>query len=522
MTAHAPDGPVVVHSVHAPDHEHVHDDAPLSDLEDNPVWQQDNVTLRSVGMDIGSSGTQVVFSRLHLRRIGEDLTSRYIVVRRDTVYRSPVALTPYAGAEQIDAAALGSIIDLAYAQARVDPAEIDTGVVILTGEALRRSNAAAIAGILAERGGELVTATAGHHMEAMLAAYGSGAAQLSYDRSLRILNVDIGGGTTKLALMDAGRVVRTAALHIGGRLQVVDDDGRVVRLDPAGAEHARRAGFTWRLGDLVSEQDLDLVARTMAETLIRALIVQAPSEDVTGLLLTEALGELGHIDGIMLSGGVAEYVYDRESRGFGDLGRPLGRAVRRHLDAGALPFPLLPAGECIRATALGASEYSVQLSGNTACITRPEALLPRRNLQVLRPPYELGAAVDAAAVADSVRRYLRAMDVPAQGTDIALALAWSGLPSHPRLLAFATGIRDGLRDRLAAGQPLYVLLDGDVAMTLGRILQDELGVTADLLVLDGLSLRDFDYIDLGRVRLPSGTVPVTIKSLVFNEDPRNA
>ena len=99
---------------------------------------------------------------------------------------------------------------------------------------------------------------------------------------------------------------------------------------------------------------------------------------------------------MVFSGGVAEYVYGREPRDFGDLGRPLGRALRRRMDSGALPFRLLPAGECIRATALGASEYSVQLSGNTGCITDPEALLPRRNLQVVRPDCVLGEKIDAA------------------------------------------------------------------------------------------------------------------------------
>ena len=501
-----------VHSAYTPDHDHDHDEDALSPLEDNPVWQQDNVTLHSVGMDIGSSGTQVVFSRLFLRRIGEDLTSRYLVVRRETVYRSPVALTPYASAEHIDAEALGTIIDHAYGQARVDPADVDTGVVILTGEALRRRNAVAIAGVLAERGGELVTAAAGHHMEAMLAAYGSGAAHASYVRGCRLLNVDIGGGTTKLALVDRGRVVATAAVHVGGRLQVVDADGRIVRLDPAGREHAARAGFSWALGDVVREEDVVRVAERMADTLVEA-IGGAPD-----MLLTEPLGDVGDVEGVMLSGGVAEYVYGRESLEFGDLGVPLGRAVRARLDAGAVKFPLLPAGECIRATALGASEFSVQLSGNTGWISDADALLPRRNLQVVRPAYELADEVDAEVVASAVRRQLRSLGVD-EG-DVVLALSWTGPPSHVRLLAFARGVRDGLAERLARGRPVYVVLDEDVAMSLGRLLRDELGVTADLLVLDGVNLRDFDYIDLGKVRHPSRTVPVTIKSLVFPEDPR--
>ena len=513
--SHGDDEPRTVWSAYVPDHDHEHDDDALP-LEDDPVWQQDNVTLHSVGMDIGSSGTQVVFSRLHLRRIGEDLTSRYVVVRRETVYRSPVALTPYASAEAIDAEALGTVIDRAYGEAAVDPADIDTGVVILTGEALRRRNAEAIAGVLAERGGALVTATAGHNMEAMLAGYGSGAARVSFDTGQRILNVDIGGGTTKLALVDRGEVVATAAVHIGGRLQVVDDDGRIVRLDPAGRGHAARAGFSWELGDTARPEDLARVAEAMADALVAA-VAGDPPPDVRALYLTDPLPELGPIDGVMFSGGVAEYVYDRESRWFGDLGRPLGRAVRARVDAGVLPHRLLPAGECIRATALGASEYSVQLSGNTGCITDPDAMLPRRDLQVFRPAYELGETVDPAAVATAIRRHLVAQVAGDPDADIALAMSWTGLPSHRRLLAFAQGLPDGLADRIAAGRPVYVVLDGDVAMTLGRLLREELGVTSDLLVVDGLSLRDFDWIDIGRVRHPSNTVPVTIKSLVFSD-----
>ncbi|MFE7122653.1 ethanolamine ammonia-lyase reactivating factor EutA [Streptomyces sp. NPDC057617] len=504
-------------------HAHVHDDHDDEEpgaLEDNPIWQQDNVTLNSVGMDIGSSGTQVVFSRLLLRRIGEDLTSRYIVVRRETVYRSPVVLTPYASAERIDAEALGSVIDRAYRDAAVDPAAVDTGVVILTGEALRRRNAEAIAGVLAERGGDLVTATAGHTMEAMLAAYGSGAAKVSYDTGLRILNIDIGGGTTKLAVLDRGEVVSTAAVHIGGRLQVMDGAGRIVRLDPAGRRHAARAGFDWEPGDPVRPEEAERVAEAMADALVAAVTGGPPPPEVAELLLTAPLMVPGPVDGVMFSGGVAEYVYGRQTEAFGDLGLPLGRAVRRRVDSGALPFPLLPAGECIRATALGASEYSVQLSGNTGFVSDPGALLPRRDLRVVRPVLALGKNVDADAVEAAVRHRLAAVEEVAADTDVAVALSWSGPPSHRRLLAFARGLRDALAERTARGRAVLVVLDGDVALTLGRLLRDELGVTGPLLVIDGLRLRDFDHIDIGRVRQPSNTVPVTIKSLVFGEDPR--
>jgi ethanolamine utilization protein EutA len=499
------------------DHDHdFPDDGPL---EDNPIWIADHVTLTSVGIDIGSAGTQVIFSRIHLRRLGEDLSSRYFVVSRETLFRSPVALTPYRSEDHIDEVKLGDIIDDAYAAARIAPDAIDTGAVILTGEALRRENARAIAGIIAEKGGDFVCATAGHHMEAMLAAYGSGAATVSSAEHKRILNIDIGGGTTKLAVVENGKVTATAAFHVGGRLQVVDASGRIVRLDPAGRHHAQQAGFAWNLGDTAAPVALDAVADHMAAALMAALAARPLPPEIARLYLTDPIADFGTLDGIMFSGGVGEYVYGREDRDFGDLGRRLGGAIRRRLDAGALPWRLLPAGECIRATALGASEYSVQLSGNTSYISAPGVLLPRRNLQVLQPDFAAADAIDPDALAAAIRAHMMAFDIEPD-REIALALRWQGLPAYARLAAFAEGIRRGLAERIAAGQAIFIMLDGDVAQTLGAILREELGITSEILVIDGVMLMDFDYIDLGRVRLPSNTVPVTIKSLVFSEDPR--
>src|SRR5262249_29057482 len=198
----------------------------------------------------------------------------------------------------------------------------------------------------------------------------------------------------------------------------------------------------------------------------------------------------------------------------------LGRAIRAKLDAGALPWPLLPAGECIRATALGASEYSVQLSGNTSYISKPGELLPRRNLQVVQPPYECGEVIDPAALAKSIRDHFTAFDLIEGEGEVALALRWQGAPSYERIAAFAEGIRHGLKNTIEHMKPVFVMLDGDIAQTLGAILREELLVESEILCIDGVMLRDFDYIDLGRIRMPSYTVPVTIKSLVFSEDPR--
>ncbi len=504
------------------DHDHDHDFDDDGPVEDNPLWQQDNVALTTVGIDIGSSGTQVIFSRVHLRRLAEDLTSRYYVVARETLFQSQVALTPYQNEDRIDDASLGAIIDDAYVAAGLPPEQIDTGVVILTGEALRRENAQRIAAILSEKGGEFVTATAGHHMEAMLAAYGSGAARVSSDQAKRILNIDIGGGTTKLGLVENGKVIATAAIHIGGRLQVVEQ-GRIVRLDPAGKHHAARAGFEQRAATrrcCRCRRFAQSAADAMADALVAAIRMRPLPPDIARLYLTDPIADLNRIDGVMFSGGVAEYVYEREDRDFGDLGRGLGHAIRARIAGGALPWPVLPAGECIRATALGASEYSVQLSGNTSYISAPAELLPRRNLQVLLPPFVCAERIDPDDLAHAIRNHITAFDLDDTDRDIALALRWSGPPSYPRLAAFAKGIKRGLAERIAKRLPLYIMLDGDVAHTLGHLLRDECHIGGDLLVIDGVVLWDFDYIDLGRIRMPSYTVPVTIKSLVFSEDPR--
>jgi ethanolamine utilization protein EutA len=490
-----------------------HDDEPDVPLEENPVWQQDNVMLRSVGVDIGSSGTQVAFSRLYLRRLSENLTSRYVVVRRELHFQSEVEFTPFADDLRIDAAALGKILDQAYAEARVTPDDIDTGVVILTGEALRRHNAQAIAAVASEHAGDLVCASAGHHMEAMLAAYGSGAVQASHRDHSRLLNVDIGGGTTKLTLVEDGRITATAAFQVGGRLVALGADGTVVRLEPGGLRHARRAGIRLELGAAAGPGALDAIADRMAAELLRVL-GGAPSADPS-LWLTDPLPALGRLDGLVFSGGVAEYVYGTETRAFGDLGPRLGAALASAGQTGRLPAPVRPAVARIRATVLGASEYTVQLSGITSYLSAPERTLPRRNLPVARPHYDLADVVDAAAAGEEIRRHVARFG---PGTaDLAVALHWAGPPEYSRLRGLADAVARGLADRIAAGAALYLMLDGDVARTLGLLLREELGIANDLVVIDGVLLRDFDYVDLGQVRQPSGTVPVTIKSLVFGQ-----
>jgi ethanolamine utilization protein EutA len=506
---------------HTPDDHHVGPDFE-GPIEEHPLWQRDNVTLRSVCIDVGSAGTQIVFSLMHLRRQAVDLSTRYLVVARHTLYESPISLTPYRGETMIDDRALGALVDEAYGAAHLHPNDIDTGVVILTGEALRRDNAERIARILAEKCGELVCASAGHHMEAMLAAHGSGALEASYQRGERVLNIDVGGGTTKLSVIDRGSVLSTAAIHVGARLVAVDPGGRIERLDPAGRTHATLAGLVWRLGDSVDDGALERVAESMADVLVAALTEPNPGKEVMDLYLTEPIRELEHIDSLVFSGGVAEFVYGRERRDFGDLGRRLGEALRRRVDDGRLPWTLLSDSQGIRSTALGGSEFTAQLSGNTSYVSDAEALLPRRNVQVVRPEFGFTDEFEPEHLAEAIRRHMAMFDGFETEADVVLAFHWTGSPEFRRIRALAEGIRQGMAERIARGKPLYMILNADIAMNLGAMLREDMAVPNEVLAIDGLTLWDFDYIDIGRMRLPSRTLPVTIHSLVFRETPQTA
>jgi ethanolamine utilization protein EutA len=497
------------------DHFHGDDDYALDyDPHFDGRWLSDNVDLVSVGIDVGSSGTQVVFSRIRMSRMDDSLSSRYVVVSREQLYQSPVAFTPYGKGSLIDTEALAAIVDEAYGRAGFTPETIDTGAVILTGEALRRENAFGIADVLAAAGGDFVCTMAGHHIEAQLAAYGSGAAWMSQQNGSRILNIDIGGGTTKYALIERGRVVETAAIHVGGRLHVFGEQERLVRLEPAGQSLAARAGLAWSLDAPTTALEREALASLMADTIVAGATGTAPADTV----LTDALPDLTSIAGVMFSGGVSEFVYGRETRDFGDMGRLVGTRLARMAATGHLPWPVLPAGTGIRATALGLSEYSVQLSGNTIFVSDPDRLLPRRNLRVIRPDIALPEAIETEKVAEAITAHLARYRT--EGETPAYAFHWDGTPSHARISAFARGLAMALAEDARNAQPIYIVLDGDIARTLGHLLRDELHVASPLMIVDGIALSDFEYIDFGRIRRPSNTVPVTIKSLLFSKDPR--
>src|ERR1700729_4424188 len=212
---------------------------------------EDQICVLSVGVDIGSSTSHLVFSRIVLER----LDSRYVVTERESFYQSHILLTPYSAEETIDADALGAFIAGQYKDAKIDPDEIDTGALILTGVAVRRRNARRIGELFAAQAGKMVAVSAGDSLETVMAAYGSGAAGRPVPGGAPLINVDIGGGTSKIAVCAEGKVIDVTALDVGARLVVLDDPRRIVRLEEAGRRFGSELGLKLEPGAMLADQD---------------------------------------------------------------------------------------------------------------------------------------------------------------------------------------------------------------------------------------------------------------------------
>lgn len=498
-----------------PDHHHgddgpaQHDEAPEEDY-----WDVENVELTTVGIDIGSSTSHLMFAQVHLQRLAQGLSSRFVVVDRKVLWRSPVLLTPYLPDNSIDAELLGDFVADCYRKVGFQRSAVDSGAVVLTGEALKRSNARAVADLFAAEAGTFVCASAGHHLEAVMAAHGSGAVAESREHSGVRLHVDIGGGTAKLAIISEGQVLGTAAVAVGGRLVALD--GRdVVRVEGPALEVARVAGVPLVLGEKLTEDDEEALVRAFAAILLSCINGGGiPAGFPADLLLVDdrPVGVVPEV--VSFSGGVGEYLYERESQTFGDIAPALAAQIREALADGRLPMRLADSRHHIRATVIGASQFSVQVSGNTVALSGTE-VLPLRNLPVLFPHVSLAGDIDAATVAEAIVSAARRFDVADGATPVAVALEWEGDPEYRRLRRLAEGVAAGLAAQRRAGQPVVVLLDGDVARTLGRLLVHELDVREPVICLDGVRLEEFDYVDIGELIKPSDVVPLVIKSLLF-------
>ena len=475
------------------------------------IWAQDNLAFTTVGIDIGSSTSHLLFAKVALQRQSQGHSSRFVVIGRDIVWRSPILLTPFLADGLIDAAVLGGFIDRCYSEAGFTKDQVDGGAVILTGEAIKRKNARAIDELFAAQAGKFVCASAGHRLEARLAAHGSGAVALSKDRGICLLHIDIGGGTTKLALIDRGTIVGLAAFAVGGRLIAVDARGDWTRVD-----HSARL-VADDLSVNVSPQTLadESVRRRMAQRLAAAaaaIIFDAPLDPLArSLTLTEPLPRKIAPAALTFSGGVAEYIFGQENSEFGDIAKPLAQALARELSAGS-GLPLIDPGQRIRATVIGASQFTVQVSGKTIYLPDPY-VLPVRNVPVVRITMDSGLP-DRARTAAEISTALGEIDLE-KSANVAIGFSWRDDPEHSRLRAAAEAIADALQPMQERIKLLLLAIDGDIGKTFGRLIHRELNWPGKIVCLDGVELHEFDYIDVGELVAPPGVVPVVIKSLLF-------
>ena len=463
-------------------------------------------TLHSAGLDVGSATSHLTMSRVVFKRLGAELSNRWAVVERTELYRSDVALTPYRADGRIDADWLQDFFDDAYHRAGFTPLDVDTGVVIVTGEAANRPNAEDLATRFAARSGSFICVAAGPHYEALLAAHGSGAVTMSSETTVPMLNVDIGGGTTKLSVVTGGVVLHTGAFSIGARLVAFDDAGRLTRVEPPGRLMLDRLGSTAEVGDIISAHLQDELAELMAEMLLQVVLQKPRDPLLTSLWVTDDLAPelFSDIGSIIFSGGVSEYIYGHESKDYGDLGLRLGNAVRRRVEAAGHVAEILQQSQGIRATVLGAGQHSVQASGVTSFAD--DHALPAAGLKVVAArvdePKGLGQVL-----ASTAKRF------ELDGTTS--RLAYSLTIDAPIDYRFLRGVAEEVASAAEPGRPLVIIVDADVAHALGRILRVELGWSASLVVIDGVSVGDLDYVDIGKPFGPGLTVPVTVKSLTF-------
>ena len=476
------------------------------------LLDEDEIELLSVGVDIGSSTSHLAFSRLTL----EQRNARYVVTKRELVHQSPIHFTPYmenADRENIiDSDGLKAFIKKTYQEAGFTRDDIDTGALILTGVAMLRRNARAIGELFAADAGKFVAVSAGDGLEATMAAHGSGAAARSGEIEGTVLNMDVGGGTTKFARCSHGHVDQVTAVEGGARLIVTGADGRINRLEPTGAAYAIELGISLALGDTPTVEQLDAIADRMAMRMVEAAGLAPLSPETEQLLRLAPLEGEVEITALIFSGGVSEFIYGRAEGSFGDLGLLIAKHLRARIDP--LGLTVEEPRATIRATVIGASQYTVQVSGSTIFID-PDDSVPVRNVPVVAPEFDLAGDIEPGAIIDAMGKALNRLDLAHGDQAVAMAFHWGGSATFQRLHDFCTGIEGGLRAFTARGHPIILVNDGDVGGLLGLHLKDEMGVEAACISIDGIDLKEFDYIDIGALIPSSGAVPVVIKSLVF-------
>lgn len=476
--------------------------------------------LLSVGIDIGTTTTQLAFSRLHVQDVAHlGHAPRLHVNAKTLLHQSPIVFTPLLSPQKVDVAALTTIVSEEYRSAGLTPAQVETGAVIVTGEIARTSDANAILTALSHLAGDFVVTVAGPNVEARIAGRGAGVEAYSASHYVQATNVDIGGGTANAAIFRGGALLASAAAAVGGRLLVIDKTSGVVRhISPPGRMIVEALDLPVCKGQCIDLAMAERFCMCMAD-LVADLITGEVSELGQHLQLTSPLQDAAQSSVIFFSGGVGAYFYDpieihclADALVHDDLGPLFAQCLRLH--PRIRKHNIQRPAETRRATVMGASSQTIVLSGSTIWLGANR--LPLRNLPVVRPRLTTEELIRPDCLADALLSAARRWDTEDDRVMLALALDLPARLNHAGLNAVADGVvqyADALGYNIEAA-PVILVLERDYALALGQSVH-ALRPTLPLIVIDQIAVNEGDFIDIGTPVPGSRAVPVAVKTLVF-------
>ena len=470
--------------------------------------------ITSVGIDVGTSTSHMVFSKLHLVKQMSRSSKKFEIISRDILYRGNIYITPLIDKETIDFDNLIKILNKEFDNAGIKKEEIDTGAVIVTGETAKKKNAEKIVSMLAAEAGKFVAATAGPNFESVIAAMGSGATIRAKELKKTIMNIDTGGGTSNIAVISPeGNIIDTACINVGGRLiKTNGSDNIIERVEDAAKIAADDIGIALEIGKPISESEKQKVAERLVSAMIEVLTKQEQlSEVAIKLMMTPLLTFDGKVDYYTYSGGVAEYIFGKTDVYYNDIGKHVAKEIKKQHQKAKLK--LLEPLELIRATVIGAGQYSLQVSGATTLVTEDNEF-PIRNIPVVVPylpqetptPEEIKAAIDLS--------YKR-IDLKEGEAPVALAFHRTIGLSYERLKSFARGIVSAIPTIVEKEMPLILVFKDDIGNSVGNVMKRETELKKNIISIDEMALREGDYIDIGEPMANKQVVPVVVKTLIF-------
>jgi ethanolamine utilization protein EutA len=475
----------------------------------------DNRSLLSVGLDIGTTTSQIVFSRLNLADIARPgQIPRMAIINREVLYQSPIFFTPLADRDTVDAIRLNTFVREEYKSANITPEQVETGAVIITGETAKKKNADEILKAFSGLAGDFVVSVAGPHVESLIAGRGSGAAQFSQSHYTTVTNVDIGGGSANSSTFRSGNFLAAAAMNFGGRIIEIDSlTGKIRYLaDPAKAILAE-CKIMLTCGDLPTFAELKSFTDRMADMTIE-LIEGTTSPLAEKLYLTSPTPLSGKGSVLMFSGGIGHYFYNplqlnsvKDVTIHDDIGPLLAESLRLHPEI--KNYTVVPPTETLRATVLGASTQTVALSGSTIWAERE--ILPLRNVPVIRPI--LLSDINSENLNKAILEATHRWDLDLNVDNFSIALDLHRALDYSALLQIANGLSE-FSKILPNEKPLIVIIERDYAQALGQTIKGLIPARS-LLVIDQVGLMEGDYIDIGSPLLDNRVVPLSIKTLVF-------